>query len=268
MLILGEEEGEVEVKGKYKILINLLLIIIFLIPINTNAAEANALYRIKYGDTLYSIATSYDVGLDRVVANNNIAHPDHLYPGQMLYIPDQTLGLKKTLYQIRYGDSLYKISRKFNMGIDEIKRLNNLKDNTIYAGNFLIVVPNSSELHIDVNIQSQIMRVYYKDIVVKEMDISSGLPGYDTPKGHFEVQNRGDWFYSEKYQEGAKYWVSFLYWGKYLFHTVPMDRDENVIEEEAAKIGQRASHGCIRLKIPDAKWLYDNIPIKAKVYIH
>ncbi len=28
-----------------------------------------------------------------------------------------------------------------------------------------------------------------------------------------EIQNRGTWFYSQKYEQGAKYWVSFRGWG-------------------------------------------------------
>ncbi|WP_278279724.1 L,D-transpeptidase [Clostridium sp. DMHC 10] len=26
------------------------------------------------------------------------------------------------------------------------------------------------------------------------------------------------------------------------------------------KLGTKASHGCVRLSIEDAKWMYDNIP--------
>jgi len=32
-------------------------------------------------------------------------------------------------------------------------------------------------------------------------------------------------------------------------------------------VGQRSSHGCIRLKDDDIQWLYDNVPVGTKVYI-
>ena len=30
--------------------------------------------------------------------------------------------------------------------------------------------------------------------------------------------------------------------------------------EEGAKLGQPASHGCVRLTVADAQWFYDQVP--------
>jgi lipoprotein-anchoring transpeptidase ErfK/SrfK len=46
-----------------------------------------------------------------------------------------------------------------------------------------------------------------------------------------------------------------------------MDKNGNVIESEAMKLGHEASHGYVRLAIPDAKWIYDNIRYETKVVI-
>ncbi|CCU56791.1 ErfK/YbiS/YcfS/YnhG superfamily [Bacillus subtilis E1] len=46
-----------------------------------------------------------------------------------------------------------------------------------------------------------------------------------------------------------------------------MTKDQKVIKTEAEKLGTKASHGCIRLTIPDAKWIYENIPEHTKVVI-
>lgn len=56
--------------------------------------------------------------------------------------------------------------------------------------------------------------------------------------------------------------------GEFLFRSVPMRKDKKVIEKEAKKLGTKASHGCIRLAIPDAKWIYKNIPEYTKVVIN
>ena len=64
---------------------------------------------------------------------------------------------------------------------------------------------------------------------------------------------------------GANWWVSF--YGDYLFHTVPTDSDGNYIVSEAEKLGRPASHGCLRLTVSDAKWIYDNIPDGTTVVI-
>ncbi|HOB30331.1 MAG TPA: L,D-transpeptidase [Bacillota bacterium] len=123
-------------------------------------------------------------------------------------------------------------------------------------------------LLIDVDVSVQVVKVFMDEELIKEMAASTGVEGHETPLGTFEIQNRGLWFFNEKYGQGAKYWVSFKDWGIYLFHSLAMDKDREIIEEEAEKLGQPASHGCIRLKVEDAKWIYDNIPEKTKVLIH
>jgi lipoprotein-anchoring transpeptidase ErfK/SrfK len=123
------------------------------------------------------------------------------------------------------------------------------------------------DVWIEVDVTEQLVRIMDGDKVIKETIASTGKEGHETPLGTFEIQNRGTWFYSEKYQQGAKYWVSFKDWGLYLFHSVVMDKDGQVIQEEAEKLGRPASHGCVRLSIEDAKWIYDNIPEKTKVVI-
>lgn len=119
-----------------------------------------------------------------------------------------------------------------------------------------------------VDVTGQVVKITKDQEVLKEMIASTGMEGHETPLGIFEIQNRGTWFFSDKYKQGAKYWVSFRDWGLYLFHSVAMDENQQVIPEEEAKLGQRASHGCIRLKIEDAKWIYDNVPEKTKVVVH
>ena len=36
---------------------------------------------------------------------------------------------------------------------------------------------------------------------------------------------------------------------------------------DAASIGYSASHGCIRMRIPDAEWLFNHVKIGTPVYI-
>lgn len=245
----------------------MVVVAILMLPLTTYAGTDDAFYEVKASDTLGNIAEEYNTTVESITNQNSITNLDYIEAGQKIKIPDQTLGLEKTQYTVKQGDSLYIISKKYGMAWEEIMRLNNLNGSLIYPGQVLTITPGSGDLWIDVTLDKQVATAYYKGIAVKRMQVSSGAPGYDTPTGTFEIQNRGEWFYSWKYEEGAKYWVSFLYWGKYLFHTVPMDINRNIIEEEAAKIGQKASHGCLRLSVEDAKWIYENIPTRAKVVI-
>ncbi|MDZ7543981.1 L,D-transpeptidase family protein, partial [Clostridium perfringens] len=93
---------------------------------------------------------------------------------------------------------------------------------------------------------------------------STGISGKETPKGIFAVTNRGDWFFAEEFGQGGKYWVQFM--GDYLFHSIPFDKTQTVVLDDT--LGTPASHGCIRLKVEDAKWLYDNIANDTKIIIN
>ncbi|MBL0388165.1 L,D-transpeptidase family protein [Tumebacillus sp. ITR2] len=129
-----------------------------------------------------------------------------------------------------------------------------------------------SKVTLDCDLSDQ--RVYAKmdGQVVRTMITSSGLdtiPDNSTPRGEFQVEpERGTWFYTNNYSEGAKYWVSFKGHGVFLFHSVVMDKNQQVIEAEAQKLGTKASHGCFRLPLQDAKWIYDHVKTGTKVSIH
>jgi lipoprotein-anchoring transpeptidase ErfK/SrfK len=102
------------------------------------------------------------------------------------------------------------------------------------------------------------------------MYASTGSDESPTPTGTFKIQaERGDFFYNAASDEGAKYWVSFKNHGVYLFHTVPTDKNGKFLEDEAKQLGKEAqSHGCVRLSVPDAKWIYEKVPEGMKVEIH
>ncbi len=114
----------------------------------------------------------------------------------------------------------------------------------------------------------QKLKIYKDGELVKESLGSSGLWDHFTPKGVFELEKkrRGKWAYIPRFEMGFKYWVGFK--GVYLFHSVPYDEKKQLLEDEAKKIGQPASHGCIRLPVEMAKYIYENVPAGSKVLIY
>ena len=123
-----------------------------------------------------------------------------------------------------------------------------------------------------VSIADQKTYVYEDNNLVRTAVCSTGIPDgdNDTPLGNYILNEsgtkRGKFFYSKKVGEGARYWVGFI-GGTYLFHSVPVTEDNRIIEQEAAKLGTPASHGCVRLSMEDAKWFYETVPDGAKVHI-
>lgn len=124
----------------------------------------------------------------------------------------------------------------------------------------------SAPLSVKVSIAKQrVLVLDAQNRVVQNYICSSGKKGDDTPTGTFTVSERGESFYNKAINEGAYYWTRFK--GVYLFHSVPFDEKRNMEPEEAAKLGTAASHGCIRLSVENAKWIYDHIPAGTKVVI-
>lgn len=118
------------------------------------------------------------------------------------------------------------------------------------------------------NHQDQKLKIYKDGQLEKEAIASSGLWDHFTPRGVFQIESdrRGKAFYTPRHEQGGKYWVGFK--GVYLFHSIPTDEKGNFIDEEAEKLGQPASHGCIRLPVDVAKYIYDNVPEKSRVIIY
>lgn len=119
---------------------------------------------------------------------------------------------------------------------------------------------NSSDWFIKFDESDQTIYIYNEGELILENKGSGGIWDSFTPKGIFEIEKdrRGEWAYVPRFQQGMKYWVGFK--GSYLFHSVPFTEDGRIIEEEAKKLGEPSSHGCIRLPIAVAKYIYDNVP--------
>ncbi len=125
---------------------------------------------------------------------------------------------------------------------------------------------DSSKFKIDVSLEEQMVRVYYQDGLLREMICSGGAPESPTPVGTFKTTQKIHYSWLPRFDVGAYYFVRF--YGAYLFHSLPFDEHGNLIEEEAEKLGQPASHGCIRLKVEDARWLYEKLPLGVEVHIY
>jgi lipoprotein-anchoring transpeptidase ErfK/SrfK len=101
---------------------------------------------------------------------------------------------------------------------------------------------------------------------IKTFDASGGKVTSPTPLGTYYVYNRGYCFYNARLHEGAYYWVQFS--GPFLFHSIPFDASGKIMDQEAEKLGEPASHGCVRLSLEDARWFFENVPNGTMIVIY
>ena len=90
---------------------------------------------------------------------------------------------------------------------------------------------------------------------------NNGAPATPTPKGTFEVVNRGTSFGKNKGYT-AWYWTRF--YKNFLFHSV-LYQQGSATKLRDGRLGLAASHGCVRLAKDNSYWIYKNIPKKTKV---
>ena len=162
-------------------------------------------------------------------------------------------------------DQLLKPGTTYNMKVQVQNEMGELSEET--TSTFTTMPFEQNYLWVEVelgNIQKVTVRKGLE--VVREMSCSGGLLKSPTVLGTFYLKDRGEHFFSERFNEGATHWVRIT--EQYLFHGIPRDENWNIKTSELNKIGQRASHGCIRLKEEDAEWFYLNVPHNTMIIIH
>ncbi|WP_270180267.1 LysM peptidoglycan-binding domain-containing protein [Alkalihalobacillus sp. CinArs1] len=91
-----------------------------------------AIHTITAGDNLWRISMTYRVPIPTIRAVNGLVS-DRLVPGLNLYIPDQNL--PEQYYQIKPGDTYWKLSQQFNTSTQAIIEANpNTNPNTLQVG--------------------------------------------------------------------------------------------------------------------------------------
>ena len=135
------------------------------------------------------------------------------------------------------------------------------------------ILPRQSSYYIKVNRTACTVTVYAKDgnngyiIPVKRFACSVGLPSTPTPTGTFYTSNKYRW-HTLMGPSYGQYCTRIV--GGILFHSVAGRNmtSYNLNARDYNKLGSPASHGCVRLCVRDAKWIYDNCPSGTKVTIY
>ncbi|MFV9511058.1 LysM peptidoglycan-binding domain-containing protein [Tepidibacillus sp. LV47] len=81
-------------------------------------------YQISNGDTLYSIGKKYNVDWKKIMEINPSIQPTTLKIGSIIQIPNQEEEPKFYLYEIKKGDTLWNLAKKYHTSIGSILHLN------------------------------------------------------------------------------------------------------------------------------------------------
>ncbi len=99
-------------------------------------ASSRSNYKVRSGDTLWSIARRFDLSLSTLVQANGLSPDRPLKVGTKLYIPDmssaqqnqarQTAQKSRVHYQVKKGDNVWSIAQKFGVSAQKVLKWNKL----------------------------------------------------------------------------------------------------------------------------------------------
>lgn len=125
--------------------------------------------------------------------------------------------------------------------------------------------PTPVPFAITVDVNNQVTTVYGRDengdytVVVRQMLCSTGTRKNPSDIGTFTLNGRtARWCYFPEWGSHAQYWTrinSSIAFHSVIYNTV---NTMDLSVKSYKNLGKRASHGCIRLTVADAKWIYNN----------
>ncbi len=124
-----------------------------------------------------------------------------------------------------------------------------------------------------VNRHENVVTVYSMDSSGKYQPLkaflcSCGKAGHRTPIGTGRIGNKLRWSSSVASEEYMQFFTQFD--GQVGFHsTCYLKPEPDTLEiEDHNLLGKAVSHGCVRLHLKDAKWIFDNCPKGTKVTVY
>jgi LysM repeat protein len=241
--------------------------------------EAGSVHLVQRGETLSAIGRQYGVSVEALSTANNLLNPSQIYAGQRLVIPGAaTAGTpgytpkeSALTHVIQPGETLHAIAAQYGVSSWVLVQVNHLSNpSLLYVGQTL-TIPASTALGatggpggastsgkaIVIDVSDQRTYVYENGGLIWTFVASTGMPGSETQRGVFEVQNKLPMAYAATWDLQMPYWLGF-YWAGPLqngIHALPIL--SNGVRLWEGLLGRPASYGCVILSDNDAKLLYD-----------
>ncbi len=117
---------------------------------------------------------------------------------------------------------------------------------------------------IEINLKNQRLSYFISNLKWREFKVSTGKKSMPTPKGEFKITNKIAKAWSRTYGLWMPYWMGLG--GGIGIHELPIW--PNGYREGENHLGTPVSHGCIRLGVKDASYLFDRAitGVSVKIY--
>ena len=120
------------------------------------------------------------------------------------------------------------------------------------------------DVSLRINLKKQSLDYLLNGYVWRSFTVSTGKASTPTPKGEFKIVNKVKKAWSREHGLWMPYWLGLNANGVGI-HELPIW--PNGYREGINHLGKPVSHGCIRLGIGAAAYIYERLPVGAKVLI-
>jgi lipoprotein-anchoring transpeptidase ErfK/SrfK len=124
--------------------------------------------------------------------------------------------------------------------------------------------PEKLSVRTEINLDKQTMSFFVAGIKWREFKVSTGKPSMPTPTGEFRIISKIENAWSRTYGLWMPFWLG-LDRGGIGIHELPVW--PGGYREGENHLGQAVSHGCIRLGVGAAQYIYNHLQIGDMVVI-
>ena len=104
-----------------------------------NNNELENIYIVQKGDTLYSISRKFNISVDEIKRMNNLTNNNLLEGQELIIIENNITNDDYDIYEVVKGDSLWAISKKYDIRVNDLVDINNLNNLNISIEQKLLV---------------------------------------------------------------------------------------------------------------------------------
>ena len=247
-------------------------------------STARGYHIVQRGETLSQIARRYGTTVSALMQANGLRNPNFVWWGQRLRLPGSAStptspppSTTTRTHVVQRGETLARIALRYGTTVTTLVRANGLPNaNRIYVGQRLTIPAAGSApapapapsppaaaptggKWIDIDLSSQRLTAYVGNTAVQIITVSTGLPRTPTPRGRYTIRYkvRSTPMSGPGYYLPGVPWVMVFY-GAYSIHGTYWHNN----------FGVPMSHGCVNMKISQAKWLFNWAPRGTLVVVH
>ena len=243
-------------------------------------------HTVKRGESLTAIARQYGLALNELLRLNGLADTSMIWVGQKLRLSARVAPVTpaqkakpvaaETIHLVEPGETLALIAQQYGTTVEHLMQSNGLPNSGfVYPGQRLRVPPSPAlaadnvfgvagapadgRRWIEVDLSDQTLTAWQGDVAVLHTTVSTGKAATPTVVGRFAIQTK----YESQHMTGDDYDLPGVPWVMYFFEDYAIHG-----AYWHANFGTPTSHGCVNMRISEAKALYQWADMGTEVVVH